>query len=158
MKKKFSRIILVVALAIMAMITTSLPAFAAGTETWSQQYGPWENMRVTNKNTTPVKTMGRTGTLRIATNVTPCKKGVCNCSDNEPSSYPPVVVTCKILSYPSGTVLAQGKVNEYGLLSITTSRKMKVGEKVQIFFDVSSKNNPPGPYRKAHIQYAYQFE
>lgn len=158
MKKKISRIILVVVLSIATMLTTTLPAFAAGTETWDKQYGPWENMRITNKNTTPVKTMGRSGNLRISSNVTPCKKGECSCSDREPSNYPPVVVTCKILSYPSRKVLAEGKVNERGLLSITTSRKMKVGEKVQIFFDVSSQYNPPGPYRKAHIQYAYQFE
>ncbi len=158
MRKKFLRTIIVLALLIATMMTMSFSALAAGTETWDQQYGPWEKMRVTNKNTTPIKTMERAGTLRISANVSPCKKGVCNCGDNEPNSYPPVVVTCKILSYPSGIVLAEGKVNEYGLLSINTYRTMKVGEKVQIFFDVSSKNNPPGPYRKAHIQYAYQFE
>ena len=42
MRKKFLRTIIVLALLIATMMTMSFSALAAGTETWDQQYGPWE--------------------------------------------------------------------------------------------------------------------
>lgn len=157
--KKFSRIILAAMLVIATLVTSALPAFAAGVETWSAIEGPQEKIRVTNTNTTPVKTIGRDGgKLSIVCGFSNCRGD--SCSDTEPTSYPPVRVTVKILSYPSGDVLGEGFADEGGIqmLTVTTNRELSQGEKVQIFFDVSSQYNPPGAYRKAHIRYYYSFE
>lgn len=157
MKRKISRSIFALMLAVVALLSTTVTAFAAGTETWSEKSGPWEKMRVTNKNTTPIKTMGRSGKLNIAVSISGCRGDGCN--GTEPTSYPPVKVTCKILSYPSGEVLGTATASEpLGTCNVVTYRSLNVGEKIQLFFDVSSQYNPPGAYRKAHISYAYQFK
>lgn len=67
-------------------------------------------------------------------------------------------MTVKIISYPSGEVLASDIAYENGSVSTLTYRELSVGEKVQIFFDISSQYSPPGPYRKAHVNFAYSYE
>ena len=153
-----SRFFIVMALAVITLTATVSPVSASGVETWSDSAGPWEKIRVTNNNTTPVKTIGRAGTLWLNVLFANCKAD--GCSDTEPSYYPPVRVTGKIISYPSGEVLASESMDEGGLqmFNLVSYRPLSVGEKVRIFFDVSSVYNPPGPYRKAHINFQYEIK
>ena len=74
-------------------------------------------------------------------------------------SSTPIRTTVKILSYPSGEVLGSGAMTENGLnlFNVATYRPLSVGEKVQIFFDVSTAPGQakPGYYRRAHFTYKY---
>lgn len=157
---KSRRFFVSLVLAVMLAVNLVPMAHASGTETWSSSVGPYEYLRVTDDNITPIKTIGRAGYLSIYYLIDPCKVGYCNCSDAEPASYPKVKVTCEIRSYPSGEVLAVGCWGQSAFWhSITTYRSLSVGEQVQIYFDVSTwSGTPPGPYRKAHICYQYKID
>lgn len=75
--KNFFKALITSIIAFVVMITSSITAFAAGTETWYDQLGPWEFIRVTDSNLTPVKTIGRDGgRLRISATVTAVQKAV----------------------------------------------------------------------------------
>ena len=157
-KKKSIRIITTLILVLALFFTSVIPSQAAGVETWSQAQGPMESIRVTNNNTTPVKTIGRTGTLTIVNWISRCSSEYCTCSDREPISYSNIKVYMKIYNCDTGEVLASGWFPEHETFAhtLTTSRPVVAGERIQIYFDVRSVNNPPGPYRKAHISYYYK--
>lgn len=143
---------------VMAMLVTALPAHAAGVENWNYGTGPEENIRVTNSNLTPVKTITHTGTLTIEYLTLPCKPGYshCGCSDSEPFNYPAVKATVQIREAYTGRVLATSTTNEMDL-NAKVSAYVTAGTKVQVFFDVSTIDGQPkpGPYRKAHFSYYY---
>lgn len=143
---------------VIAMLVTTIPAHAAGPEDWYSGKGPEENIRVTNNNLTPVKTIKNTGTLTIKYLTLPCKPGYthCSCSDCEPWSYPPVKATVQIREAYTGRVLASSTTGEMDLHA-QVSAHVQAGTKVQIFFDVSTKDGyqRPGAYRKAHFSYYY---
>lgn len=157
-KKLLSRFMLCFSLIVSLIFSSNMPVMAAGTETWSQSVGPTEYMRIVNNNTTPVKTIGKAGTLTIENWITRCNSNYCNCSDQEPTSYSQINVHIQIISYDTGEILADGWFREHNVFaqSLSTTRSLRVGERVRIFFDICSLNNPPGPYRKAHISYRYK--
>lgn len=66
LKKKILSLIAVVMVTVMAF---SVPAMAAGTETWNGNWVTEPVMVITNNNLTPVKTMGRDGTLHVAAGI-----------------------------------------------------------------------------------------
>ncbi len=146
-------------LSLMLLVGSVVPAFAAGPETWDQAYGPWESIRVVNNNLTPIKTIGRNGYLIIDNFVAPCNNTYCNCSDQEPSNYSAITVHMQIRKVGTGEILADQWFDEHRIFSyeLKTNRPVSVGEKVQVYFDVCSKGTPPGPYRKAHIEFRYRY-
>lgn len=79
-----------------------------------------------------------------------------SCSDCEPWSYPPVKATVQIREAYTGRVLASSTTGEMDLHA-QVSAHVQAGTKVQIFFDVSTKDGyqRPGAYRKAHFSYYY---
>lgn len=128
----------------------SVPVMAAGAETW---YGGWVNeptIIVTNNNLTPVKTMGKSGTLHVAASI----KGR---PDLEPAGCPKVKLRMEIRDL-AGNVLRSGEVSETAFMpQIHLSMPVTVGQKIQIFFDVSSVSyNPIGNFRKGEIQYSHE--
>ena len=149
MKKRKNFFIIILTIALFITTCCSL-AFAAGVETW---YGEWVQepvMTVTNNNLTPVKTIGVSGTLHVA-----C--GVRGRPDLEPSGCPLVQVTMQIRDL-NGNVLASGTVREDAFLpQIHLDLPVTQGQKIQIFFDVSSVSyNPNRNYRIADINYAHE--
>ena len=158
-KSKVKLFLSVISLSLMMLLGLGIPVSAAGTETWSDAYGPWEEIRVTNNNLTPVKTIGRNGYLIIDNFVAPCNNTYCSCADQEPSSYSAIKVHMQIRKVGTGEILADEWFNEHRVFSdeLKTYRPVSVGEKVQIFFDVCSNGTPPGPYRKAHISFRYRY-
>lgn len=161
-KSRFMRCITCIALALSMLFPMSMPASAAGVEVWGDNTtttGPWENIRVTDTNWTPVKTMGRNGTLIIDNFVGRCNSDYCTCSDQEPTNYSQLNVHIKIVNYDTGEVLADDWFREHYVFSyeLKTKRPVLQGERIRVFFDVCSLNNPPGPARKAHIQFRYRF-
>lgn len=151
MTKHFSKKLLAFALvAVFVFSAFSTQAFAAGTETW---YSSWVNepkMTITNNNLTPVKTMGTSGTLHVAAAVT-------GRPDLEPSGCPKVQLTVQIRDL-SGNVLASDTVREDAFMpQVHLSIPVTQGQKVQIFFDVSSVSyNPNGNYRIADVNYSHE--
>lgn len=117
----------------------------AGTETWYTGSGLGGDYTFTNNNTTPVKTMGNSGTLRIS--------GSFYGADGYASASP-IKLTVRIQS-TSGTVLSSTiAVDELsGATPFSVSCPVSQGQKIQLFFDASSVANPPGIYRKAHVTY-----
>ena len=158
--KKIAVCLTALVLTIVAATAIALPtpAFAAGIEDWGGPEGPEENIRVTNNNLTPVKTITKSGTLTIHYLTQPCKPGysICDCTDKEPSWYPPVKATVQIREAYTGRVLATSTTNENNW-NASVSAYVSAGTKVQIFFDVSTMDgySAPGPYRKAHFSYYY---
>ena len=160
-KLNIYRYIKCITLLMVILISSTLSVSAAGVETWGKDtaIGPWEDIRVTNDNWTPVKTMGRSGTLIIDNFITPCNANYCTCADQEPTSYPQLNVNIKIVNYDTGEVLADEWFRQHIVFSyeLKTTRAVAVGERLRVYFDVCSLNNPPGPYRKAHIQFRHRF-
>lgn len=157
MKMRVFRMITCLTLVVSMAVIGALPTYAAGTETWSQNPGPVESMRVVNNNLTPVKTMGRSGKLYIYFTVQPCKQGCCSCSDCEPSTYSPVKVTMQIRRAGTTRVLASGYKGE-GVFYTRIGVDVTQGEKIQLFCDVSSNGASPGVNRRGHVSYYYGFE
>lgn len=121
--------------------------------------GPDESIRVTDTNLTPVKTITKSGTLKISYLTIPCKSGfssVCHCSDPEPWEYSPVKATVQIREAYTGKVLASSTTTQLDY-NASVSCYVTSGMKVQIFFDVSTADGyaKPGTLRKAHFNYYY---
>ena len=146
-------------LSLMLLVGSVVPTFAAGQETWDQAYGPWENIRVVNNNLTPIKTIGRNGYLIIDNFVATCDSTYCTCPDQEPLDYSAITVHMQIRKVGTGEILADEWFDQHRIFSyeLKTNRPVSIGEQVQVFFDVCSKGTPPGPYRKAHIQFRYRY-
>lgn len=107
----------------------------AGTETWYPGSALAGDYTFTNNNTTPVKTMGGSGTLEISGNFY---------GADGYASASPIKLTVRIQS-TSGTVLASTIAvdDRSGSTPFAVSCPVSQGQKVQIFFDASSVSNPP---------------
>ena len=118
----------------------------AGTETWYTGSALAGDYTFTNNNTTPVKTIGNSGTLRIS--------GSFHGADGYATSSP-IVLTVKIIDASTRATLASTVVNDdlSGSTAFSVSCYLTAGRKIQIFFDASSIANPPGIYRKAYVNY-----
>ena len=118
----------------------------AGTETWYGS-GFGGEYTFTNNNTTPVKTMGNSGTLLISGNFY---------GADGYASASPIKLTVRIQS-TSGSILSTTIVVDdmSGSTPFAVSCPVSQGQKIQLFFDASSVANPPGIYRKAHVAYNY---
>ena len=135
---------------VMAITAFSTQAFAAGVETWYASWVSEGTFTVSNNNLTPVKTMGVSGTLHIVAQVS-------GRSDLEPSGCPPVKLTVQVRDL-SGNVLASGSVSEDATVpQVHINLPVTAGQKVQIFFDISSVSyNPNGNYRIADVTYGHE--
>lgn len=151
---KFVKKIIASMLAVMFCLGSVQVAHAASesraTEVWytGQTYDYSYTMEDTN--TTPVKTLGNSGQLVIYGNFYKADSGASN-----------IKLTAKILEYPSGRVLDEVVVNNNNYPfsdNFVLSTYIQSGTKVQLFFDASSINNPPGFYRKAHLNYTVYVE
>ena len=150
-KSKFGRTLMCLILALTMIMGLGVTANAqiSGTETW---YGPSDQsawFTVTNNNLTRRKTMGFSGPLWIWVDFTQA----------DSASYPPIYLTVEVRNLTTGTV----EVNDLGLVSDIKHYPMYTevnqGDVLQFFFDVKTDHGytPPGPYRKANIQYGYSW-
>ena len=162
-KKKIKRLLVgLVATASMLIVTVS-PALAAdvketesevtdsvilraGNETWIGS-GFGGAYTFNNYNLTPVKTMGKSGTLHIS--------GYFYGNDGYASSSP-IALTVEIRS-TSGAVLGHTYVddNRSGNVPFAVSANVSADQQIQLFFDASSIANPPGIYRSAYVAYNF---
>lgn len=136
---------------IMAMLVIAVqPAFAAGGDVWYKDQRYEAEYTITNNNLTPYKVIAESGVL--------CVYGHVWKADS--ASYSNVRLTVEIRDYPSGRVLNRTVVdnNQYPYGDpFFVDAEVYAGQKIQLFFDVSSINNPPGPYRKALVNYEAYF-
>ena len=118
----------------------------AGEETWTGS-GFGGAFTFKDYNLTPVKTMGKTGTLLIS--------GYFYGDDGYADSSP-IRLTFQIRS-TSGTVLVSRTFDDTrnGAIPFAISCNVTQGQKIRLFMDASSIANPPGPTRVAYIAYDY---
>ena len=118
----------------------------AGTETWYGS-GFGGSYRFTDYNLTPVKTMGKSGTLVISGSFY---------GDDGYANSSRIKLTAQIRS-TSGAVKASTIVvdDRSGSTFFAVSCNVSAGEKIQLYFDASSIANPPGIYRSAYVSYNY---
>lgn len=144
------RRLLSVVLACILCLSCSIPAFAAGPETWnySTSLVPVGSFNCTDTNLTPVKTMGYTGTLTI---------DISYFERTDAYSSSPVKLTVQARRAGTSTVLAQDVYYEEIGFGGSFSFDVKKGDQIQIFFDVSTAEgySKPGPYRSAYVRYGY---
>lgn len=162
MKRAKRTIISTVLALVLAFSTAVVPAFAAEadneTSTTSvdvsraagEVYNPYEthyaHYTITNNNTTPYKVMGASGTINILGRF---KKA-------DSASYSNVNLLVQIRDYNTGAILAEVEPTNYsypGWDTIQINASVYAGQKIYFFFDVTSVNNPPGPYRMAEVEY-----
>lgn len=134
----------------LGMILGTTTAYAAetrsGTEVWHLGEATVGSFVVENDNLTPVKTIGDDGKLFIWTQF----------SRADGSSYPPIVVTVELRDYDTGAVLDRVQYKEGETIDrVLYYPNAKKGQRIQVYWDISSQYNPPGPYRKANITYGY---
>lgn len=121
---------------------------AAANETWYINHPNYEaTYTLTDTNLTPYKIMGDSANLVIFGNFKKADTGNSN-----------IKLTVEIRDYPSGRVLTDAKTvvdntNYPNTNMFFVSAKVYKGQKIQIFFDASSINNPPGFFRKAWVDY-----
>ena len=136
-KNKATRFIISFVLMCAMIITSAVPAFAAGAEDWSSSTKTYVgSMHMTDNNLTQVKTIKRTGTLHIVGHFY---------GEDAHAAVSPIRLTAQIRYAYGGAI---------GNASITKDDN-RSGLQVQIFFDASSISNPPGYYRRAFIEYWY---
>lgn len=118
----------------------------AGNETWTGS-GLAGNYTFNNYNLTPVKTMGKSGTLLIHGSFY---------GDDGFATSSPIQLTVEIRT-TSGAVKARTiRVDDHsGATSFSVSAPVSAGEQIQLYFDASSVANPPGIYRSAHVEYYF---
>lgn len=148
---KTTKKLFAVLFAILIMVSLSVQAFAAGEETW---YGPQvqeRTMTIRNNNTTPIKTMGVSGKLHISASVS-------GRPDLEPAGCPKVKLYVEIRDVSTGAVLDYDEVREDAFMpSVNLEADVYAGQRIQIFFDVSSVSyNPNGNYRYADVTYSHE--
>ena len=135
-KNKATRFIISFVLMCAMIITSAVPAFAAGAEDWSSSTKTYVgSMHMTDNNLTQVKTIKRTGTLHIVGHFY---------GEDAHAAVSPIRLTAQI-RYD----------NRSGLVDFEVTCPVSYGQQVQIFFDASSISNPPGYYRRAFIEYWY---
>ena len=118
----------------------------AGNETWTGS-GFGGSYTFTDYNLTPVKTMGKSGTLVISGYFTG-NDGYANAS--------PIKLTAQIRNTSGGVKGSSVTVDDRSVstaFAITAS--VSKGEQIQLYFDASSIANPPGIYRSAYVSYNY---
>ena len=99
---------------------------------------------VTNDNLTPIKTMGDSGKLFVWTEY------------SRADSYSPIVVTAQIRDYDTGEILDSVQYYEgQSENDRTLCCDVTEGQRIQIYWDISSQYDSPGVYRKADITYGY---
>lgn len=135
---------------VLAMILGTTTAYAvetrSGSETWYLGQATVGSFVVENDNLTPVKTIGDDGDLFVWTEF----------SRADSSSYSPIVVTAELRDYDTGAVLDRVQYKEGEPIDRTLYyQNAKKGQRIQVYWDISSQYNPPGPYRKANITYGY---
>lgn len=141
-----ARILLTMVLVLGIMLQSITTVSAAGNETWNLGSRTVGSMTVTDNTYTYVKTMGATANLNIWINF----------SRADSSSYPPIKVTMKVFDADSGALITYMVVNEeQGNQKSQLGLTVRNGQRLKLFFDVSSQYNPPGAYRKANITYGY---
>lgn len=149
-KKSIPKFIFGIAIVVCAMLAiTATPAFAAGTEDWSNTSRTYVgSMHMTNNNLTQVKTIRRSGTLHIVGHFY---------GEDAHAASSPIRLTAEIRrAYGGGTLASTVKNdNRSGLIDFEVSCPVTNGQQLQIYFDASSISNPPGYYRKAFIEYWY---
>lgn len=118
----------------------------AGNETWTGS-GLAGNYTFRDNNLTPVKTMGKSGTLLIYGSFY---------GDDGYSDVSPIQLTVQIRSTSGAVKTSTVRVDDRsGATSFSISCPVSYGEQIQLFFDASSVANPPGIYRSAHVTYYY---
>ena len=118
----------------------------AGNETWTGS-GLAGNYTFYNNNLTPVKTMGKSGTLLIYGSFY---------GDDGYADVSPIQLTAQIRSTSGAVKATTVRVDDRsGATSFSISCPVSYGEQIQLFFDASSVANPPGIYRSAHVTYYY---
>lgn len=118
----------------------------AGAETWTGS-GFGGAYTFYDYNLTPVKTMGKSGTLTI--------RGNFYGTDGFASSSP-IKLTAQIRR-TNGTVIGETiRVDtRSGSIPFAMSAPVSAGEQIQLYFDASSVANPPGILRSAYVEYNY---
>lgn len=144
--RNYKKKIIISIFAVMMMCLTSVhPVIAA--ETWTIAGGNYDaDYTFTDDNLTPYKIIGDTGTLVVY--------GYFFKDDSGDSN---IKLTAQIRDYPSGKILAQEVVenNDYPFSNnFMISTNVYSGQRIQLYFDASSINNPPGFYRKAYVNYS----
>ena len=149
-KNKATRFIISFVLMCAMIITSAVPAFAAGSEDWSSSTKTYVgSMHMTDNNLTQVKTIKRTGTLHIVGHFYGEDAHAVEC---------PFILTA-LFRYAYGGAIGKASItkddNRSGLVDFEVTCPVSYGQQVQIFFDASSISNPPGYYRRAFIEYWY---
>ena len=144
--KKFVKSVIACMMAMVMMCLVSVqPAMAA--ETWTIAGSNYDyDFTFVDDNLTPYKNIGDTGTLVVYGYFYKADSGASN-----------IKLTVQIRDYPSGQVLAQTVVNNNNYPfsdNFNLSTSVYSGQKVQLYFDASSINNPPGFYRSAYVNYS----
>ncbi len=145
---KIKKIITSVMLVIAMCVLTAQPALAAtNNEIWYiDHYGNYKaSYTFTDTNLTPYKIMGNTANLVVFGKFKKADTGRSN-----------IKLTVQIRDYPSGRVLDQMVVDNTNYPNTNMfflATTVTAGQKIQLFFDASSINNPPGFYRKAWVDY-----
>ena len=118
----------------------------AGNETWNGS-GLGGNYTFNNYNLTPIKTMGKSGTLLIYGSFY---------GDDGYADVSPIQLTAQIRSTSGAVKTSTVRVDDRsGATSFSISCPVSYGEQILLFFDASSVANPPGIYRSAHVTYYY---
>ena len=118
----------------------------AGNETWTGS-GFGGSYTFTDYNLTPVKTMGKSGTLVISGYFTG-NDGYANAS--------PIKLTAQIRNTSGGVKGSSVTVDDRsGSTAFAITASVSKGEQIQLYFDASSIANPPGIYRSAYVSYNY---
>lgn len=118
----------------------------AGAETWSSS-GLAGNYTFEDYNLTPVKTIGKSGTLVINGSFY---------GDDGYAISSPIRLTVQIRSTSGSVKAATAPIdNRTGSTPFSLSCAVTAGEQIQLYFDASSLANPPGILRKAHVTYYY---
>ncbi len=115
------------------------------TEVWYVGHNYDYDYTMEDTNTTKPKLLGNSGKLVVYGNFYKDDSGASN-----------IKLTAKLLEYPSGRVLDETEVSNTNFPSSNNfilSAYVQHGTQVQLFFDASSINNPPGFFRKAHLHY-----
>lgn len=132
------------------LILTVQTAFAAEGEIWYKDRRYPAEYTITDTNLTPYKVMDESGVLVIYGHFWKA----------DSASYSNVKLTVEIREYGTNRVL--NRVVAYNTQypfgdPFFIDANVTAGQKIQIFFDVSSIDNPPGPLRKATVTYEGYF-
>lgn len=140
---KLKKVITCCILAMTLCIVSVMPAFAA--EVWYSGQNYYANYTFHDTNLTPYKEIANSGTLVVGGSFYKNDQGSSN-----------IKLTVEIRDYSSGRVLARTVVENSNYPyrnDFLVEAPVSAGQKIQLFFDASSVNNPPGFYRSAYVDY-----